>query len=289
VPRLPWLRGGTVAALGILAAFALMALLPGTIASAGGLQSGGPALAPPNAEFPIGTDILGRDIWARLVFGARTSLAVGTLATLIALVIGVAAGALAALLGGWWDELLMRGAEVADSIPALLLALLFVVVLGPGLVPIALVVGLTGWLGIARLVRAEILLVRDAPFVLAARGLGATGWRVTGRHVAPDVLIPLLALLPFRLEGAIVVEAGLSFLCVEDASRPSWGSMLRDAQPVLLDAWWLAAAPAIALALLLFALALTADYLQRELDPRLTQAMQTPAAPVVTRLDLGRI
>lgn len=289
VQRPTWLRGDTVAALGILAGFAIMALLPGTIASAGGLQSGGPALAPPNAEFPLGTDILGRDVWARLVFGARTSLAVGTLATLIALVIGVAAGALAALLGGWWDELLMRGAEIADSIPALLLALLFVVVLGPGLVPIALVVGLTGWLGIARLVRAEILLVRGAPFVLAARGLGATGWRVTGRHVAPDVLIPLLALLPFRLEGAIVVEAGLSFLGVEDASRPSWGSMLRDAQPVLLDAWWLAAAPAIALALLLFALALTADYLHQQLDPRLTQAMQTPTAPVVTRLDLGRI
>jgi peptide/nickel transport system permease protein len=195
-----WLRADTVVALVVLSAFAVMALLPGVIALPEGLQSGGPALAPPNAEFPLGTDVLGRDVWARLVHGARTSLAVGVLATLIALAIGVSAGVLAAILGGWWDELLMRGAEVADSIPALLLALLFVVVLGPGLVPIALVVGLTGWLGIARLVRAEVLLVRGAPFVLAARGLGAASWRVTRRHIAPDVLIPLLALLPFRLE-----------------------------------------------------------------------------------------
>jgi peptide/nickel transport system permease protein len=142
------------------------------------------------------------------------------------------------------------------------------------------VVGLTGWLGIARLVRAEVLLVRGAPFVLAARGLGAASWRVTRRHIAPDVLIPLLALLPFRLEGAVVVEAGLSFLGVEDASRPSWGSMLRDAQPVLLEAWWMAVAPAIALALLLFALALVADQLQERMDPRLL------AAPARRELDV---
>ncbi len=264
-----WAIGeGTIAAT-ILMAFVLVAVAPGLLSSPGGLQSGGGALAPPSVAHPLGTDILGRDAWARLAFGARTSLAVGLLATGVALTLGVIVGALAALLGGWWDDLLMRAAEIADSIPALLLALLLVSVVGPGLVPVALVVGVTGWLGIARVVRAEMMVVRESPSVIAARALGA-GWvRVAARHIAPEVLVPVLALIPFRLEGAIVVEAGLSFLGVEDARRPSWGAMLRDAQPFLRDAWWLTAAPVAALAILLFALGLSADYLQRSFDPRL--------------------
>ncbi|MEO6445660.1 MAG: ABC transporter permease [Gemmatimonadaceae bacterium] len=253
----------------ILLVFAVLALFPGVFSSVDGLQSGGPAFASPQALYPLGTDLLGRDSWARLVFGARTSLAVGVLATLIALTVCVLIGTLAALLGGWWDDLLMRTAEIADSIPALLLALLLVSVVGPGLVPVALVVGLTGWLGVARVVRAELLLARDLPFALAARALGARRTRVALTHLAPEVLIPVLALIPFRLEGAIVVEAGLSFLGVEDARRPSWGAMLRDAQSMLLDAWWLAAAPVVSLALLLFALGLVADYLQQTFDPRM--------------------
>ena len=253
----------------ILLAFVLLALAPGALASADALRSGGPALLPPEAAHPLGTDLLGRDAWARLAFGARTSLSVGVLATLVAVTVGTGVGALAALVGGWWDDLLMRTAEIADSIPALLLALLLISVVGPGLVPIALVVGLTGWLGIARLVRAELLAARALPYVIAARALGAGRVRLAVRHLAPEVLVPVLALIPFRLEGAIVVEAGLSFLGVEDARRPSWGSMLRDAQPFLLDAWWLAAAPILALTLLLFALGLLADYLQQKLDARL--------------------
>lgn len=111
-------------------------------------------------------------------------------------------------------------------------------------------------------------MARELPHVIAARALGAGRMRVAVRHLAPEVLVPLLALIPFRLEGAIVVEAGLSFLGVEDARRPSWGTMLRDAQPYLVEAWWLAAAPVVALALLLFALGLLSDGLQRSFDPR---------------------
>ncbi len=263
-----WTIGEGAIAATILVAFALVALAPNIFASAGGLASGGAALAPPSVAHPLGTDLVGRDGWSRLAFGARTSLTVGVLATVIALTVGVFVGALAALLGGWWDDLLMRVAELADSIPALLLALLLVTVMGPGLVPVALVVGLTGWLGIARIVRAELLVAYATPYVIAARALGAGRARLAIRHLAPEVLVPVLALIPFRMEGAIIVEAGLSFLGVENAGRPSWGAMLRDAQPLLLDAWWLAAAPMAALALLLFALGLLADHLQRSLDPR---------------------
>ncbi|MEP6692648.1 MAG: ABC transporter permease [Gemmatimonadaceae bacterium] len=264
-----WPVGEGAIAATILVAFTLVALAPGLFSSADGLASGGAALAAPSAGHPLGTDLLGRDAWTRLAFGARTSLAVGVLATVVALTVGVFVGSLAALLGGWWDDLLMRAAEIADSIPALLLALLLVTVLGPGLVPVALVVGLTGWLGIARIVRAELMVARATPYVIAARALGAGRLRLAVQHLAPEVLVPVLALIPFRLEGAIVVEAGLSFLGVEDARRPSWGAMLRDAQPFLLDGWWLAAAPIAALALLLFALGLLADHLQRVFDPRL--------------------
>ena len=257
----------------ILSGFVLLALMPDALSSSGGLRSGGPALVAPGAAHPLGTDMLGRDTWARLVFGARTSLMVGALAAGVAGLVGVVVGATAAVLGGWWDELLMRGAELADSVPVLLLALLLVSVLGPGLTPVALVVGLTGWLGIARIVRAELLIARNSPYVSAARALGMSRWRLSVRHLAPELLTPVLALLPFRFEGAIVVEAGLSFLGVEDASRPSWGAMLRDAQPLLQDAWWLAAAPVVALAVLLFALSLAADLLQRSVDPRLRDAV----------------
>lgn len=254
--------------------FVLVALAPAAFASAEGLRSGAWGLQAPNVSHPLGTDILGRDVWARLVFSARTSLSVGALATIVALTAGVLSGALAALLGGWWDELIMRAAEIADSVPALLLALLLVTVLGPGLVPVSLVIGLTGWLAVARLMRAELLLARNAQYVIAARGLGASHFRFFVRHLAPEALIPLVALIPFRVEGAVIVEAGLSFLGVEDGSRPSWGVMLRDAQPVMLDAWWLVAAPAATLALLLFSLALLADHAHRALAPQSMQLIE---------------
>ena len=272
-----WSMSETAIATAVVGTFALFALAPALFSHAEGLRTGGAALLPPGLAHPLGTDMLGRDTWARLVFGARTSFSVSALATVVTLVVGIAVGASAALLGGWWDELLMRGAEIADSMPTLLLALLLVSVLGPGLVPVALVIGLTGWLGIARVVRAETLVARNEPFIVAAQALGAGRLRIGFRHVAPNVLPPVLALLPFRLEGAIVVEAGLSFLGVEDAGRPSWGAMLRDAEPQLLDAWWLAAAPAAALAVLLFALGLMADQLQRSMDPRFVSARHTLA------------
>lgn len=260
--------------LSVIAVYIVIALVPSVFSLPGGLRIGDSPLSAPAILHPLGTDALGRDVWTRLAHGARTSLAVGLIATFLSLVIGLLFGWAAASFSGWRDDLLMRTAETIDSIPALLLALLLVAVVGPGLMPLAIVIGFTGWLAIARLVRTEVIVARAAGHVVAARALGAARWRVALRHVAPEVLVPVIALLPFRMEGAIVVEAGLSFLGVEDATRPSWGAMLRDAQPHLLDAWWMVAPPIIAISLLVFALSLLSDRLQRGLDPRLEAAMR---------------
>ncbi|MGQ0764319.1 MAG: ABC transporter permease [Gemmatimonadota bacterium] len=276
-------EGAVVLALSIIAVYLVIAAAPSVFSVAGGLRIGDSPLTAPAVVHPLGTDALGRDVWTRLVHGARTSLAVGSLAALLSMLTGLLFGWAAAAFSGWRDDLLMRTAEIIDSIPALLLALLLVAAGGPGLLPLALVIGFTGWLAIARLVRTEVLMAREANHVVAARALGAARWRLALRHIAPEVLVPVLALLPFRMEGAIVVEAGLSFLGVEDATRPSWGSMLRDAQPHLLDAWWLVAPPIIAISLLVFALSLLSDRLQHGLDPRLEAAMRSERRSAAVR------
>lgn len=262
-------KGELLFALTVLGLLALLAFFPGLFAPGDPWRTGGPALKPPGPEHPLGTDLLGRDVWTRLVHGARTSVLVGLLASGVAFVVGGAVGLLAGVLGGWADELLMRLAELLDSVPSLLLALLLVTLTGPGLLPVGLVIGLTGWVGLARVLRAELVSVREAEFVLASRALGVGRARLALRHLLPQALPPVLALLPFRFEGAILAEASLSFLGLGDTSRPSWGGMLRDAQPFLREAWWLLAAPALALFLTLFALSLLADALHRHTAPRL--------------------
>lgn len=262
-------RGELPIAFLILGLLALLALFPGFFTPQDPWRTGGPALKPPGPEYPLGTDMLGRDVWARVVYGARTSLLVGLLATGVALWVGGTVGLLAGTLGGWTDEALMRLAELVDSVPALPLALLLVAITGPSLLPVALVIGLTGWMGLARVLRAELVSLRERDFVLAARALGVGGIRLALRHLLPNALPPVLALLPFRFEAAILTEASLSFLGLGDTSRPSWGGLLRDAQPFLREAWWLFLVPASALALTLFALSLVADALHRSTAPKL--------------------
>lgn len=253
----------------VLGVLVLVGLWPGLIAPRDPWRTGGPALQAPGPEYLLGTDALGRDVWSRLAHGARTSLAVGGLATLIALALGGTIGLIAGAVGGWPDELLMRFAELVDTIPGLLVALLLATLFGPGLTQVALVIGLTGWTGLARVLRSRLVSVREEEFALAARALGASEPRVALRHLLPQAIPPVLALLPFRIEGAILVEASLSFLGLGDVTRPSWGGMLQDAQAYLRDAWWLVAAPGLALASSLFALSVLADHLQRLTSPKL--------------------
>lgn len=254
---------------GVLGALLLLGLLPDVFAPKDPWRTGGPALAAPGGEYLLGTDQLGRDVWSRLAHGARTSLLVGVLATAMAIVLGGLVGLLAGTVGGWLDEILMRLTELLDTIPGLLLALILTTILGPGLLQVAMVIGLTGWTGLARVLRSRLVSVREEEFVLGARALGMSESRVALKHMLPQTLPAVLALLPFRLEGAILLEASLSFLGLGDVSRPSWGGMLQDAQLYLRQAWWLVAAPGLMLALSLFALSLLADRLQRRSNPKL--------------------
>lgn len=267
--RRSWLGGELFFVLLVLGGLLLIGLFPGSFAPQDPWRTGGPALAAPGGEYLLGTDQLGRDVWSRLAHGARTSLLVGLLATAIALLLGGTVGLLAGTVGGWLDEILMRVAELVDTIPSLLLALLLTTLVGAGLFQVALVIGLTGWTGLARVLRSRLVSIREEEFVLGARALGMGEARIALKHMLPQALPVVWALLPFRMEGAVLLEASLSFLGLGDVSRPSWGGMLQDAQLYLRQAWWLAAAPGLALAATLFALSLLADHLQRLGNPRL--------------------
>ena len=255
-------------ALGILALFALIGVFPEAFAQYDPWSTGGSALGSPSAAHPFGSDALGRDTWSRMVYGARTSLLVGMLATGVALAIGGSVGLAAGTFGGWIDDALMRLTEFLDAIPGLLLALLVVAVWGPGVAQISMAIGISGWAGLARVLRVRLLSTREEGFVLAAKALGASSTRVAFKHLLPHAVPPVFALVPFRVESAIIAEASLSFLGLGDLAYPSWGGMLRDAQPFLREAWWLAAGPALLLLLSVFALSLLADYLQQRANPR---------------------
>ena len=255
-------------ALGVLMLLALLAVFPELFAGYDPWATSGPVLASPTAAHPFGSDALGRDTWTRMVHGARTSLLVGMLATGIAVVIGGLVGLAAGTFGGWIDEGLMRLTEFLDAIPGLLLALLVVAVWGAGVLQISLAIGIGGWAGLARVLRVGLLSTREEGFVLAARAIGASSARVAFKHLLPHAIPPVLALVPFRIESAIIAEASLSFLGLGDLAYPSWGGMLRDAQPFLREAWWLAVGPALLLLLTILGLSLLADYLQRRANPR---------------------
>ena len=253
----------------ILAAFCMLSLFPGLFTHFNPWETGADALIPPSAAHLLGSDALGRDTWCRIVYSARTSLVVGSLATGVALLVGGTVGLIAGTTGGWMDEALMRFTELVDAFPSLLLALLVVALWGPGLVQISLAIGLSGWSGVARVLRIGVISTRAEGFVLAARAAGAGPARVAFSHLLPHALPPLLVMLPFRIEAAIVAEASLSYLGFGDLAQPSWGAMLRDAQPFVRDAWWLVLGPGLPLLVTVFALSLLADYLHRRGNPRL--------------------
>ena len=272
----------------VLVVLAMLALFPTAFSGFDPWNTGASALSPPSSTHPLGSDALGRDTWSRVVHSARTSLLVGLLATSVALVIGGAVGLAAGTLGGWIDEGLMRVTELLDAFPALLLALFLVALWGPGLMQISFAIGISGWSGVARVLRVGIVTTREEGFVVAAKAMGASPMRVAFHHLLPHALAPLWVLLPFRIEAAIIAEASLSFLGFGDLAYPSWGGMLRDAQPFLRDAWWLVVGPGILLLLTVFALSLLADCVQQKNNPLLNrrnskraQTSPTQTPPVI--------
>lgn len=218
---------------------------------------------------PLGTDKLGRDILSRTLYGARISLFVGCATVALSVVVGFALGSLCGYAGGWLDQALMRLVDILMAFPGILLAIAFTAVLGPGVDHVVLALCLIGWTTYARLVRGEILALRQREFVHAARALGCSPERIVLRHLLPNLLPPLLIQATFGLAAAIVAEGSLSFLGLGVAPpTPSWGSMLNDGRQFLLVAPHLTTYPGLALMLTVLALNLVGDALQERLDAR---------------------
>jgi len=203
---------------------------------------------PPSWKFPLGTDALGRNILSRIIFGARISLEVGIAAMVVTMTIGVAIGLSAGFFGGKVDFILMRFTDVMLTLPALLLAMAFVAVLHPSLLNILLVIGLVSWTGVARVVRAEALSLRQRDFVVAARALGAPPSRLIVRHVYPNVMPIIVVMAALGTSGTLLLDAGLSFLGLGvPPPIPSWGRMIEEATMYFRTAPWLALFPGLAI------------------------------------------
>jgi peptide/nickel transport system permease protein len=225
-------------------------------------------LSGPSLAHPLGVDELGRDQLSRLLMGARVAIGMGLGVVVLSAALGTGLGAWAGLRGGWWDEGLMRLIDVLVAFPGLLLAVALVAVLGPDLRNTFLALCAIGWVGYARLSRAQALSLREREFVEAARACGASPLRVVALHLVPNLLGPILVQATMGVGGVVVAEASLSFLGL-GAQPPtaSWGSMLRSGSQHLLDAPWLALFPGLAIAALVLSLNFLGDALAERLDP----------------------
>ena len=228
------------------------------------------AFLAPSAEHWLGTDQFGRDVLSRIIHGARISLTIGFVAVALAVVLGSLLGAVAGYLGGMVDAVIMRFTDMVMAFPRLVLLILLVALFEPSLTLIILVLGLTQWPGTARLVRGEVLSLREQEYVEAARALGFGRARIILRHLLPNVLAPVIVAATLGIGNTIVLEAGLSFLGIGIQSpAPSWGNLVADGRQNLIGAWWVATFPGLAIVLTVLAFNLVGDGLRDALDPRL--------------------
>ena len=238
-------------------------------------------LQSPSGDHWMGTDIQGRDVWSRLVYGARVSLAVGLISQSIAMLLGVTLGLIAGFYGRWVDELVMRLADVTLAFPTLLLLIAMVAALQPSLGVVFVTVGVVGWAGMARLVRGQVLVVRQLEFVQAIRALGAGDVRIMLRHVLPNVIAPVVIAGTLGVAGAIMAEAALSFLGLGvQPPTPSWGAMIADGRDLdqLRNAPWTSLFPGLAIGAAVLGFNLLGDALRDALDPRRLERAQPTAS-----------
>lgn len=221
----------------------------------------------------LGTDHLGRDVLARLLYGSQISLIVGFTAVAVAGTLGVTLGMLSGYFGGRFDSIITRIAEIQQAFPFILLAIAVMVVLGAGLRNIILVLGVSGWVPYARVVRAQTLSVREREFVEAAQAMGAHSRRIIFKHILPNVAAPVIVIASFSVASTIISEASLSFLGLGvKPTVPTWGAMLAEGREYLQEAWWLVTFPGIAIALTVLAINVLGDWLRDVLDPRMKNA-----------------
>ena len=224
----------------------------------------------PSREFPLGTDQLGRDVLSRMIFGARVSMLVGLGAQVIIVMIGVPIGLVAGYLGGRVDLLLTRFIDVMYAFPRLLFVILIMSMLGAGLMNIFIAIGLTGWVGIARQTRAQVLSIKEKEFVEGARALGAGFFRTVTKHVLPSALTPIVVSVTFGIPEAIFTEAALSFIGVGiNPPTPSWGQMVGENQQFLRSYWYLCVFPSIAIAVTMLSFTFFGDGVRDALDPKM--------------------
>jgi len=260
-------------ALALLGLISLVALLAPVLAPyEPGVYLGLDALSarPPSAAHPFGTDANSRDVLSRVLHGARISLAISLLAVTIAATIGTLYGAIAGYCGGVVDSVMMRIVDAMLAVPRVLLLIAVVTLWNSvGMNVLILVIGLTGWFGVSRLVRAQVLSIREREFIDAARALGASHRRILFRHVLPHVMSPVLVAATLGIGNVIVIEAGLSFLGMGvQPPDPSWGNMIRDGAERIDSEWWVSLFPGMALVVTVLAVNVVADALRDTLDPR---------------------
>lgn len=261
----------------ILFGGALVALVLLTAAFAPWIAPGDPnamhlteQFLPPGPGHPAGTDNFGRDVFTRIVQGARLSIGVSLAAVAMSGVLGTALGLVSGYLGGWVDLLVQRLVDLMLAFPGLLLALAIVAVLGPGLGNVMLAVGIGGVPGFARLVRGETLAVRSRDYVLAAKSAGAPAHRIVLRHILPNVASRVAVVATLALAGAVLSTAALSYLGLgAQPPTPAWGTMLADGQKYIFQAWWLPTMPGVAIAIAVLGFNILGDGLQDTLDPRI--------------------
>lgn len=231
---------------------------------------GAPSLTPTH-EFPLGTDVSGRDILSGLLNGARVSLFVGLAASFGATLIGTVVGAFAGYFGGWVDDVLMRVVDFFLTIPSFVLVVVIVAVLSPTLPIITLSIAIVSWPSVARLVRGEYVAQRDREYVLACRGLGMRAPEIMLVQILPNVLAPIVIVSSLMVATAILTESGLAFLGLSDPQIVSWGYMIGVGRTVLRSAWWMAAIPGTAIMVTVLAINLVGEGLNDALNPRLRQ------------------
>ncbi|MGG2476889.1 ABC transporter permease, partial [Rhizobium sp. BR5] len=224
-----------------------------------------------NPAYPLGTDSMGRDVLAGIVHGARISLTVGVVATLIGLTIGIAVGAFAGYFGGIIDDILVKLIEIFQTLPNFVLLVVLVAIAQPSVTTVTSAIGIITWPLVARLTRAEFRAIREKDYVLAARSLGYGHARIVFQEILPNALPPIIVTSSVMVAGAILMEAALSFMGLGDPNRVSWGSMIGSGRDVIRTAWYLTALPGLAIVFTVISLNLISDGLNDALNPRFSE------------------